>query len=242
MTSTDQQYRPNRVRPGTIKNRITHVLGVHGVEPSTIESIWASLTTGDDPMPEGVPSKFNVHGVTLVWPAGVGTRIIRPEERKAFNLALERNGNELLDSEDSANEARRAYTALLSKSRNRMRDLVEEACGEPVVDLTAHAQEVMQLDGVLCAHRKPGGRLLCLEDNHHAGLHANGKHTWNEDETVVVQRVAATTKRIKGTRRPSKVRDGVIDGVIVVGEQERQNTLSELDDLLAQLNAMTTNA
>lgn len=137
-----QTHRPNRVRPATVRNRIMWVLGVHGVEPATAESIWSALTSGNDPMPEGVPTTFRFQGVDLVYPMGVGTRLLYPVERKALNAAISRyrpdEPDELLDSEDSAEVGRHAYVQLWRKTQRadyvdptsvkaRMADLIEEA-------------------------------------------------------------------------------------------------------------------
>jgi hypothetical protein len=117
------------------------VLSQHGIEPTTAESIWASLTTGNDPMPNGVPITFTFQGIALAYPTGVGARLLYPAERKALNAALKRNGNDLLDSEDNAEMGRRAYEALYRKTRQegyvdptstkaRMDALITEACTE----------------------------------------------------------------------------------------------------------------
>lgn len=275
MTSKPQQHRPNRVPPRTVQNRIMWVLGQHGVEPKTAESIWASLATGNDPMPAGVPTTFRFEGVNLVYPSGVGTRLLYPAERKALNTALKRISAEPLDSEDNALEGRRAYTALYNRTRRegyvdptsvkaRMAELVAEACepaNEPatealltevftgtVDDLTDHAQTLIQLDNVLCGHRKPNGRLLCLQDNHHAGLHRNGASTWTETEVVKVQRFTTNTRTVKAQ---PKVHNGRIpDPCKVCGHvwtREYSEVCpthlcqpkSELDDLLGQLDSLT---
>ena len=252
MTSTPQQHRPNRVRPRTVQNRIHWVLGQHGIHVNmqTVESIYHSLTTGNDPRPSGIPAQFTFQGVKVVWPAGVGRRLLHPAERRTLNEALALNGNELLDSEDRADEGRRAYMALWHKTQQpdyddptsttaRMNALVEEATsGERLLteistgsadgeyefhgtvdDLTDRASALIQKDGVLCGHRKPHGRLLCLEDNHHAGLHRNGKHTWTETEVVKIQH-ATTNKRSVKAQTPKRDDD------------------HELDDLLAQLESL----
>lgn len=237
MTSTPQRHRPNRVRPNTVRNRIMWVLGQHGIEPTTAESIWASLATGNDPMPAGVPMAFRFEGINLAYPSGVGTRLLYPAERKALNAALERYGFDQLDSEDNALEGRRAYTALYNKTRQpgyvdptsvkaRMDELVHEACDVEfhgtADDLTDHAQALIQADNVLCGHRKPHGRLLCLQDSHHDGLHRNGVHTWNETDVVKIQRVATNKRTVKAQPAPEPIH--------------------ELDDLLAQLNNLTAKA
>jgi hypothetical protein len=256
---------PKKIRPATVRNRILWVLGQHGIELSTAQSIYDSLTSGNDPRPEHLPPSFTFQGVTLHWPSGVGTRLITPHERKTFNQALTINNNDLLDSEDNALAARAAYNALWHKSRILMDELVQEACTDTdgdgcaerllveiftgtVDDLTDRAQTLMQLDGVLCGHKKPGGRLLCMEDNHHAGLHHNGKHSWTEDAVVVEHHapkattVTATAKR----RRKTTVREGVLynnlHGVSINGGPgltpaqvaEQKN----LDNPLAELEAL----
>lgn len=254
MTSTKQTHRPNRVRPRTIQNRIQWVLGQHGinVDQHTVESIWASLTTGDDPRPDGVPARFTFQGVNIAWPSGVGRRLLYPAERHALNVALHLNGNDLLDSEDNADEGRRAYQVLWAKTQQpgytdpRVQALVDEACDVEFHgtsnDLTDRAQALIQADNVLCGHKKPGGRLLCLADNHHAGLHSNGKHTWTDTEVVKVQH-HTTDKRTVKAQTPSRG-----DRVVAMTSKERLltaingDTTSELDDLLNQLNALTAQA
>lgn len=260
MTSNSQQYRPNRVRPNTVKNRIMWVLGQHGVEPTTADSIWYSLTTGDDPMPNNVPATFAFQGVKLVWPGGVETRPIRPDERKAFNRALEINGNELIDSEDNIAIARQAYVALYNKTQRddyvdrtspkaRLAELLAEATYVEPVELAAPSP----VENPLCWHQKPNGRLRCNLDTHHEGLHSNGKHTWDDQQVVVIQRVTTNERKVADQptrkRRKTTVREGVlIDNMLMVSidggpglTPEEVSKHNELDDLLAQLNALTSN-
>jgi hypothetical protein len=235
---------PRKVRPGTIRNRILWVLGQHGIEIGTAQAIYDSLTSGNDPRPDHLPPSFTFKGVSINWPSGVGTRLITPRERKTFNEALALNHNEPLDSEDNAIVARNAYNALWHKSRRLMNELVEEATGtskgEQIVamtpeqrllhaifvgtadDLTDKAQAIMQLDGVLCGHKKPGGRLLCLQDNHHAGLHHNRNYAWTED-AVVIEHHAPKPMPVRRSAKASKPVD---------------KPINVLDDLMAQLSAL----
>jgi hypothetical protein len=255
MTSTPQQYRPNRVRPRTIQNRIHWVLGQHGinVDMHTVESIYHSLTSGNDPRPSGVPARFTFQGVTLVWPAGVARRLLHPVERRALNDALALNGNDLLDSEDHADEGRRAYEALWHKTQRpgyvdptsvteRMNALVQEATEfhGTADDLTDRAQAIIQLDNVLCGHRKPGGRLLCLEDNHHAGVHTNGKHAWNDQEVITIQRVATNKRTVKAQpRRYDQCDDTCTVDCGHCKGAGKPEPVDELNDLLTQLDVLS---
>lgn len=216
----------SKIRPATVRNRILWVLGQHGIEQATAQSIWDSLTSGNDPRPSDVPPSFTFQGVTIHWPSGVGRRIITPTERAALNRALKRNRNELLDSEDNAFIAREAYIALWHKHQRAMQELVEEATGVSI-DPAGTSDETPPLDNVLCGHKKPGGRLTCVSDNHHAGLHANGKHAWTDD-AVVIEHHAAPTHAVTAQPKPKKAK------------APKPEPVNALDDLMAQLNAITT--
>lgn len=104
------------VQPGRVKNSLLNVLDRHGIAHDTAQSIWDDLTTGNDPLPNGLPASFIFKGIEVAWPTGRHTRLLREDERKALNNALKHsttaNKRELLDSEDSAELARHAYTCL----------------------------------------------------------------------------------------------------------------------------------
>lgn len=230
MTSTPQTHRPNRVRPRTIQNRIQWVLGQHGVHVNdqTIEAIWRSLTTGDDPRPDGVPARLRIYGVELEWPSGVGRRIIMPHERNTLNEVFRRGNNPrtstkneawgevVLDSETTAEEARRAYLSLVHRAHHpehvdpyttnaRMTELMQEAC-EPVP----------------------------CEDT----------HTWNDTEPVKIQRVTNNKRSIKAQPREYVNTTGanvITDGTVDYPGLTPKPT-NELDDLLAQLTTLTNQA
>lgn len=244
---------PKKIRPATVRNRILWVLGQHGIELSTAQSIYDSLTSGNDPRPEHLPPSFTFQGVTIHYPSGVGTRIITPHERKTFNQALALNHNDLLDSEDNALAARAAYNALWHKSRILMDELVQEATTCTDSDGDGCAEQLLvdiftggdTLDNVLCGHKKPGGRLLCLDDNHHAGLHHNGKHAWTED-AVVIEHHAPENKSVKAGSRKRKVatqREGVLynnlHGVSINGGPGLTPEQVNEQKVMAQLEALT---
>jgi hypothetical protein len=226
----------SRIRPATLRNRIMYVLAIHGVQQDNAQSIWDTLVTGNDPRPGHLPPSFTFHGVTVHWPSGVGRRIITPQERKVLNAAIRRTGNgsnpdNMLDSEDTANEARRVYEVLWNNQQQAMAALVKEASepteGEQLLHAIFSAVEdnnlaAIQGENVLCGSKKPGGRLLCLEDNHHPGLHHNGKHAWTDTE-VVIEHHAPKTKSVKATVTKAKT-----------------EPVNDLDKLMDELEALNT--
>lgn len=131
MTATPTPLRP--VRPGQVKNALLNVLARHGIEPATCESIWADLSTGQDPRPGQLPAQFIYRGIQVVWPIGRRTRPLRPDELRTLNAALRaanppkqitykdgstarsygvRKRDSLLDPEDTAEVGRHAYEFL----------------------------------------------------------------------------------------------------------------------------------
>jgi hypothetical protein len=136
------------VKPGQVRHALFNAFTRHGITPSTAESIWYDLTTGNDPRPDTLPETFTFKGVTLVWPGGRHTRVIRPQEYMVLNRALRAStytdeGVEikaaLLDGDDTAEIARNAYRFLWHRTQQPGFDnttVVEDKIAEVVAEAT----------------------------------------------------------------------------------------------------------
>lgn len=144
---------PRPVKPGQVRNALLNALERHGVAPTTAESIWYDLVTGNDPRPDHLPETFTFKGTPLVWPAGRHTRAIQPEELRTLNKALrastytvvEQDGEkvtikaDLLDGDDTAMHARWAYEGLYRRTQQPGFDnttIVEDRIAAVVADAT----------------------------------------------------------------------------------------------------------
>lgn len=220
---------PRPVQPGSVENALRNTLERHGITDAIATSIWHDLTTGNDPMPIGLPAKLRFHGIELTWPAGRGLRILQADERRTINRALiasspehfKSNPDDLLNDESNAFEGRAAYGVLWNRTQqpgytdpttiaSRLDALVAEA-----------TVPVEPLDNVLCGHRKPKGRVLCIQDNHHGGLHSNGKQSWDDAGVAMIQH-----------RKPR-------NKVIAPQPEPTPEPMSQLDALAEALAALT---
>lgn len=129
----------------SLRNAIARRLREHGIpEFDTIADEVTLDLTGKRVVnpPEGVPHKFTINGVQLVWPQGLDTRVPDAHEREPFNRALSSEyvytdgrsyqvSTERITDEDNVRVLRTCYTSLWKRVCMQANERAEQMRVEP---------------------------------------------------------------------------------------------------------------
>lgn len=144
------------MNPRLFTNLLGQALARQGMDASKAEAVVLDLMASAPPGSD-IPERFTIHGVELTWPAGREARVLYPNELKALNLALARNGNSTIDEPDAiVRLARDAYETLWRK-RNHERNSVENEVANDLEDALASAPAPLVEPHEHHWDRSPGG-------------------------------------------------------------------------------------
>lgn len=129
----------------SLRNAIARRLREHGIpEFDTIADEVTLDLTGKRVVnpPEGVPHKFTINGVQLVWPQGLDTRVPDAHEREPFNRALSSEyvwtdgrsyqvSTERITDEDNVRVLRTCYASLWKRVCAQANERAEQMRVEP---------------------------------------------------------------------------------------------------------------